>query len=219
MTIFIVLVFGSITWGQTVLISPTGDGGFETGLTPAANNWTAVNSTTDGWYVGAVPVVSAGVNCGYISSTAGVDWTYSQTSAIQHLYYDVTIPAGESKITLTFKWKVMGEGTTTSDWDNMKVFFALSSAIGVPVANTAISSTYQISGVGAVNGMYKLNSTAWNSETIMLTGIPGSTYRLVFSWKSDGSGIYNPPASIDEVSLTSELPIPYTAFIPLIIPC
>ncbi|MBP8040816.1 MAG: hypothetical protein KAZ36_02775, partial [Bacteroidales bacterium] len=208
MTIFIVLVFGSITWGQTVLISPTGDGGFETGLTPAANNWTAVNSTTDGWYVGAVPVVSAGVNCGYISSTAGVDWTYSQTSAIQHLYYDVTIPAGESKITLTFKWKVMGEGTTTSDWDNMKVFFALSSAIGVPVANTAISSTYQISGVGAVNGMYKLNSTAWNSETIMLTGIPGSTYRLVFSWKSDGSGIYNPPASIDEVSLTSEAPDP-----------
>lgn len=197
-----------LTYGQTILISPTGDGGFETGATPAANNWTAVNSSTDGWYVGAVPVVSAGVNCAYISSTAGAAWTYSQISVIQHVYYDVTIPAGESKIKLTFKWKATGEGSTTSDWDNMKVFFGLSSSVGVPVANTAVSSTYQISGAGAISGMYKLNSAAWNSETINLTGTPGSTYRLVFSWKSDASTIANPPTAIDEVSLVSSTPDP-----------
>ncbi len=201
------LAFG-VSFGQTVLISNVGNGGFENGTTPAANGWTAVNSATDGWYVGAAPVVSNGTNCGFISSTAGTDWTYSQVSVTQHIYYDVTIPAGESKLALTFKWKVGGEGTTTSDWDNMKVFFGTVTNIGTPVANTAISATYQISGPGAVSGMYKLSSAAWNTETINLIGIPGETYRLVFSWKSDVSYIANPPAAIDDVLLLSTAPDP-----------
>lgn len=211
MFLFFALTFTGITYGQTTLISPTGDGGFETGGTPVLNNWTAVNSATDGWYVGAVPGVSAGSNCGYISSNGGVAWTYSQTSVIQHIYYDFTIPANESKLALTFKWKVGGEGGTTSDWDNMKVFFGTTAAIGLPVANTAINATYRISGAGAVSGMYKLSSASWNSETINLTGTPGETYRLVFSWKSDISDIANPPAALDEVSLVSSSPVPADA--------
>lgn len=188
---------------RAVLIDPTGDGGFENGSTPAANNWTAVNSTIDAWSVGNGTAPSAGANCGYISSTNGATWAYSQLSVIQHIYYDVTLPAGEPKVTLTFKWKAGGEGTGTSDWDNMKVFWGLVSAMGTPVANTAVLATYQVSGPGANNGMYKLISTAWNSETITMLGTPGQTYRLVFSWKSDVSDIANPPAAIDEVSLTS----------------
>ncbi len=192
---------------QTVLIDPAGNGGFESGGTPAANNWTVVNSTVDSWIVGTGSGVSAGINSAYTSSTPSgiMDWSYSQLSTIQHLYYDVTIPAGESKVTLLFKWKVGGEGTTTSDWDNMKVFWGLASGI-TPVANTAISSTFQVSGPGAVSGMYKLNSAAYNAETIIFAGVPGSTYRLVFSWKSDGSTIAPPPAAIDEVSLVSSIP-------------
>jgi len=193
--------------GQTVLIDPDGDGGFENGATPVLNNWTAVNSSTDEWVVGDVPTPSDGVNCAYVSSDGGTSWLYSQVSTIQHLYYDVTIPTGEPKLTLTFKWKVGGEGSGTSDWDNMKVFYGLASSIS-PAANTAIGAGFQVSGSGAVSGMYKLNSASWNSETITLTGIPGSTYRLVFSWKSDVSDIVNPPASIDEVSLTSEPTVP-----------
>jgi hypothetical protein len=77
----------------------------------------------------------------------------------------------------------------------------------VPVANTAIGAGFQVSGTGAVSGMYKLSSTAYSTSTISLTGIPGTTYRLVFSWKSDGSDIANPPAAIDEVSLISRQPI------------
>ena len=206
--LLITTVMAAIVNGQTTLISPTGNGGFENGITPAANGWTAVNSTTDNWIVGTAPVVSAGTNCGYISSTplTTQTWTYSQLSVIQHLYTDVTIPAGETKVTLSFKWKVGGEGTTTSDWDNMKVFWGVASSMGVPVANTGVSAGFQVSGPGAVSGMYKLSSAAYNSETINLTGVSGTTYRLVFSWKSDGSTIANPPAAIDEVSLVSAAP-------------
>jgi hypothetical protein len=93
----------------------------------------------------------------------------------------------------------------------LKVFWGLSSSIGAPVANTAISSTFQVSGTGATNGMYKLNSSAWNTSTIGFQGIPGQTYRLVFSWKSDGSTIANPPAAVDEINLVSNAPITYSA--------
>jgi hypothetical protein len=208
----IFFLWSSVGWGQTTLISPTGDGGFETGTTFAANGWTAVNSSTDSWIVGTTPGTSAGTNCAFISSTPSTTqtWTYSQNSVVQHLYKDVTIPVGESVVNLTFKWKVGGEGTTTSDWDNLKVFWGTTSSLGIPTANTAISSTYQISGNGAISGMYKLSSASYSSSTIALTGIPGTTYRLVFSWKTDGTDIANPPAAIDEISLTSSAPSSYT---------
>jgi trimeric autotransporter adhesin len=198
---------------QTVLINPTGDGGFETGTTFAANNWTVVNSSTDGWVLGTTPVSttiptpgpSAGTNGAYISSTTAASpptWTYSQISTIQHAYYTITIPASDTKGTLSFKWKVGGEGTTTSDWDNLKVFL-IPSSVYTPVANIGVPATNQLSGPGAVSGMYKLSSTAYNAETINVPVIGGTTYKLIFSWKSDGSTIANPPAAIDEVSFTT----------------
>jgi gliding motility-associated-like protein len=189
--------------GQTTLISPTGAGGFENGSTFAANGWTTVNPTTDTWSLGNVPVSASGSNCAYVSANGGTSWTYSQTSVFNHIYRDVTIPAGETKVVLSFKWKVGGEGTTTSDWDNMKVFIAPTTL--TPLATAAVTGAIQLSGPGATSGMYKLSSTNWNTETITFSASPG-TYRLIFSWKSDSLYIVNPPAAIDDISLTSGLP-------------
>ena len=203
------MAIGQKTFSQTTLISPTGDGGFENGATLAANGWTSVNSSADSWFIGSVPLVSNGSRCAYITSTptTTASWTYSQISTVQHLYYDVTIPVGESIVTMSFKWKAGGEGSTTSDWDNLKIFWGSVANIGVPVANTALSATYQVSGTGATSGMYKLSSTLYNNGTISLSGIPGTTYRLVLSWKSDIADIVNPPAAVDEISLVSRVPL------------
>src|SRR5574343_420127 len=204
LTLFLIVFGISFSSAQTTLISPSGDGGFENGSTFAANGWTAVNASTDGWVIGSVPVVSAGTNCGYVSANGGTSWTYSQLSTYTHIYKDFTIPAGENVLTLKFKWKATGEGTTTSDWDNMKVFVAPTTV--VPVNTAAVTGATQLSGSGAISGMYKLNSAAWNSETIVLSGTPGTTYRLIFSWKSDGSTIANPPSALDEIELISRAP-------------
>jgi len=59
--------------------------------------------------------------------------------------------------------------------------------------------------------MYKLSSAAYNTSLIGAAGVAGTTYRLCFSWKSDGSDIVNPPAAIDEVSLTASAPSTFTA--------
>jgi hypothetical protein len=216
LSMIVVAFFASISMqGQTTLISPTGDGGFENGSTFAANGWTVVNSSTDSWVLDAVPAASNGARCAYISSTPSTTatWTYSQFSVVQHMYYDVTIPANQSVVTLSFKWKAGGEGSGTSDYDNLKVFWSTVTNIGVPVANTAISSTYQVSGAGSTSGMYKLSSSAYNSETISFSGIPGTTYRLVLSWKSDSSDVANPPAAVDEISLISRAPGTFTSIV------
>ena len=167
------MMFVGSSFAQTTLIDPTTDGGFEIGATPAASGWTAVNGAPDSWIVGTGAAVSAGTNAAYIAN--GTTWTYSQISTIQHLYKDIAIPAGNTKLALSFKWKVGGEGSGTSDWDNMKVFLAPTTV--TPTLATAIPVANQISGAGAVSAMYKLNSAAYNSETINVSVIPGTTYR------------------------------------------
>jgi len=195
------------SWGQSILLSPTGDGGFENGSTPAANGWTALTNqinNVDTWAVGTVPVVSAGTRCGYVTSDNGVSWTYSEVGypgsfSIIHLYHNVTLPAGESVAIISFKWKAMGEGIGAYEGDNLKVFFSPTN----PSAGNPVSSAYQ---VGAAS--YNLNSAAWNSvNNITVTGTPGSTYRLIFSWYSSSANIVNPPAALDEVSVTSYAPV------------
>ncbi len=204
LTLTSLVMFTSNGNAQTVLIDPAGAGGFELGADMAANGWTAVNAATDGWFVGNAPVVATGNNCGFVSSTGGVGWAYSQVSVFNHMYRDITIPANESKVTLSFKWKAGGEGGTTSDWDNMKVFLAPTTT--VPTSTAAVTGATQLSGPGAVSGMYKLNSAAWNNETITFSGVPGTTYRLIFQWKSDGTDIVNPPAALDDISVVTSLP-------------
>ena len=201
-TAFLVSNAGAIA--QTTLIDPNGAGGFELGASMSSNGWTAVNAATDGWFVGNAPVSATGTNCGFVSAGGGTTWTYSQINTFTHIYRDITIPANESKVTLSFKWKAGGEGTTTSDWDNMKVFLAPTTF--VPTTAAGVTGATQLSGPGATSGMYKLNSAAWNNETIVFSGIPGTTYRLIFSWKSDGFDIVNPPAALDDISVVSSQP-------------
>lgn len=196
-----------ITWGvtgQTTLINPASDGGFENGATFSDNGWNAVNASTDGWVVGATPVQASGNNCAYVSANGGAAWTYSQFSTYTHVYKDFTVPVGENKIALNFKWKANGEGTTTSDYDNLKIFLAPTTY--VPTTSAAVSGAIQLIGPGATSGMYKLNAGSWNNETINFLGIPGTSYRLIFQWKSDSSTIGNPPAALDDVSLITTAP-------------
>ena len=100
---------------QTVLISPTGNGGFESGTTFAANGWTVANAASgNSWAVGTA-AVSAGARGAYISNNSGTSNNYtnfgllSSASRTVHFYRDVTFPAGQTSITLSFKWRCAGE--------------------------------------------------------------------------------------------------------------
>ncbi|MEP7127374.1 MAG: T9SS type A sorting domain-containing protein [Chitinophagales bacterium] len=186
----------SFVYGQsTTLISSTGNGGFETGTTFAANGWTEVNGTPlNKWYVGTQPSGYTGLRCAYISkAVAGAGTAYSLNQlAVVHFYRDVTFPAGQDLATLTFKWKCNGE----SNLDYLKVYL-------VPTTTTPAAGVQLIS--GQFGTTYNLNPSSWTSTTITVCGVAGTTQRLVFSWTNDATSGAQPPAEVDDISLVSSV--------------
>jgi hypothetical protein len=190
------LFCGSL-FAQTTLISPTGDGGFETGSGFSPNNWTAVNGAyTNKWVVSSTATAGfSGARCAYVSNSAGPTYnhTFTNSSAsIVHFYRDVTFPANQGLISLTFNY--IGRGDAGGN-DNVKVFIVPIST--TPVAGTALTSTL-------IGGPYSGN-TAWQSASISLPcSYSGQTLRLVFSWENNASNGNSPPGGIDNVSLTCQ---------------
>src|SRR6476659_9898721 len=79
---------------STTLNSSTGDGGFETGTTLAANNWVSVNGTqANYWTVGTGATGYTGARCVFATSS-GVIKNYNHISgSVVHFYKDITFPA------------------------------------------------------------------------------------------------------------------------------
>ncbi len=209
-----------ISNAQTVLINPTAEGGFELGPTFADNGWTSVNTAvTNGsqWYLGSTTLTNGsytfaptGVNAAYASSDLGLTWAYqtSGASSASHFYRDVTFPAGETAMNLSFRFNANGEST----YDDIHVYLCpttLTPAVNQPTG-TSTTPTWTGTGTPIYMGRYNLLSAGSGS----LVNLPLSpvivgncsapaTWRLVFTWKNDGSGGTNPPAAIDDISLIS----------------
>uniref|UniRef100_UPI004049E8FE hypothetical protein n=1 Tax=Flavobacterium sp. TaxID=239 RepID=UPI004049E8FE len=181
-------------FAQTTLISPTiNNGGFESNLT----GWSVAQTGVErgAWYSGTATAY-AGTRSAYISDNTGTTNTYTGTQArVQHLYRQVTFPAGETNINLSFYWKGEGEGSF-SDWDNLKVFVSST----IPTAGTSNATLDQ---VGA--SWYNQQTTWQNASITLPASLAGTTRYLIFQWKHDGSGTYDPPAAIDNITLTSQI--------------
>lgn len=198
---------------QTTIIDSTTDGGFESGTTFAANNWsnTAGSAAQNQWVIddGATSGFS-GLRCAYVSNNSGANpppHTYTNTTTrISHIYRDITIPVGESDITLNFDWILDGE----SIFDYMRVWI-------VPQSYTPTYGT-QITAVGAAPtgnvqlGMDMSEQNTWTNTSYQLpTSYENTSVRLVFEWINDGSLGDNPPAAVDNISLISDINTSYCA--------
>jgi len=190
---------------QTTIISPTGDGGFETGATFGTNNWTnnaPANTSRNQWEVGTGATGYTGLRAGYITNSAGTSThAYSLgTARVAHFHRDITIPAGQTQIILTFNWKGVGEST-----DKLSVWVVPTTV--TPAYGTAItaSGTAPTGNVKISGDLY--GQSAWNSASYNLpSNYAGTTVRIVFEWVNDGSGGTQPPAAIDNISLVSSAP-------------
>jgi len=182
-------------YSQTILVNATTNGGFESGTTFAANGWTVVNgSQTNKWFVGSTGVPFAGTRCAYISNNGtGSTYNYINATSVVHFYRDITFPAGETNIQLSFRWKGQGE----SCCDYLKVFLVPTST--TPVAGTQLTSG-QIGGNLNMQGAYQL------ANFILPCSAAGTTMRLVFSWRNNGYIGTQPPGAIDNIQVTSALP-------------
>lgn len=191
-TLFLLcLISFQFATGQTTLINPAADGGFENGTTWAVNNWTVVNGAqTNQWWVGTAATGYTGARCAYIG-TASTNNTYSTgASTVAHFYRDITFPAGQPNVTLSFNWKGYGE----SGFDYMRVYL-------VPTTTTPVAGT--LPATGQLGGDFNMSGT-WQTATLGLPcNVAGTTMRLIFSWRNDASIGSDPPACIDNISLVS----------------
>jgi hypothetical protein len=209
--IIAVLLWAGSSRAQTTLISPTGDGGFENGTTFAANGWTESNSANNPWVVGTYVSTPPFVNrSAYVSNDGGATNNYTNTlSALNYIYRDVVIPSGQTAIILTFNWECYGE----SSYDMIQIFVGPTSI--VPIGTT----TYPGSGLSNVPagiagatfiGAFQLQSTIQTATFFIPGSFAGTTMRLIIAWKDDTSGGTAPGGSLDNISLTSQTPVPMT---------
>lgn len=209
--VIFLLFVATFVQGQTTLISPTGDGGFENGGTFASNGWTVSNSANNPWFVGPGAAPIAGVpfagNRAYVSdSPTGVTTNYNTANpCINYFYRDVSVPAGETKLNLTFNSLTQGE----NNWDMWQVFVAPTTTTPLGVA-THPGSTGTLVPTALTGATYIGNSAPNASIQNVILNLPpnlaGTTFRLIFAWKSDTSSGTQPPASIDNISLVSAIP-------------
>jgi hypothetical protein len=206
-------LFASVSMqGQTTLISPTGDGGFQTGSTFAANGWTNSSSANNPWIIGtAVTSAPFSGNSAYISNN-GVANAYTDINNSSNFFWrDVTVPAGETAITLSFNWICQGEST----WDNWQVFYAPTTV--VPTGSTThpgSGATNVPAGIAGATwlGNGNLQGTVQTATIYLPASLAGTTFRLIFHWKNDSGGT-QPPASIDNISLISRAPGTFTSIV------
>ena len=175
----------------------------DTTLTNAG--WEVVNGTQNNqWTVGSAE--SNGTpKALYVSNDNGATNAYTNTGiSITYAYRDVILPAGQ--YALTYDWKANGEST----WDYLRAWLVPASQMPtagfLPDGSTS-TSTFNSSGVApagwiSIDGGVKLNQmTSWQTYEEELN-IPAGTYHLLFMWANDGGGGTNPPAAIDNVSLS-----------------
>lgn len=191
---------------QTTIINPnnnTGtsgaDGSFQNATnTLPANGWTVVNGATNRWFAGTQSFC-VGTKGAYVGTAAGNNNYTITTADISHFYDDVTFPAGQTCITLTFNWKGQGE----SGWDGLRIY--LGSTAVTPVANTMFT-TSDASAVQLGNTWYNMQAACGSTTITIPASNAGTTKRLVFSWQNDASIGTTPAATIDAISLVASNP-------------
>jgi hypothetical protein len=162
-----------------------------------SNDFTLLNGTqANKWAYGSATGNAA--NSIYVSNDNGTTNSYAiGTTSVVQAYRDFTIPAGTTAATpatLSFDWKAMGE----SCCDYIRVWL-------VPTSFTPTPGTQIGAGTGRIQlGGNLTQQTAWQSysnTTVNLASFAGTTMRLVFEWRNDGSVGTQPPGAIDNINL------------------
>jgi hypothetical protein len=197
MFLWMCLMVSAASFGQITLISPTGDGGFETGNTFALNSWNVAQGalTARVWQIGTGQAGYTGNRAAFIGNSA-TNVGANGAARVVHLYKSITVPAGATNLALSFKYK-----QAVSDFAGGTYYDYIRVSVGaVPVNGTDPAGTIFF-------GPYpSANVTSFTNQTATLpNSIAGTTTNLIFTFNSDDV-TPNGYGAIDDVSLTYTLP-------------
>ena len=157
-------------------------------------SWCFYHNGVNQWNIGtALNTTDGGSNALYISNDNGLTNYYDVNSAsTSWAYRDIDFGTFQ-EYTMTFNVKNMGESTS---YDYLKIY------LGPPaqVQNTASSTGSTLQGATLVGSWANLDTWAPVSVNIpsSFTGIQ----RLYLLWWNDASSGTNPPAAIDDITIT-----------------
>ncbi|MBR1513997.1 MAG: fibronectin type III domain-containing protein [Bacteroidales bacterium] len=161
------------------------------------NDWTLANGTYVNQWCWGSATNNGGAKALYISDDNGASNNYSHSALV--VYASKLFGFAQGTYTFSFDWKANGE----SSYDFLRVAL-------VPGDKTFTAGGSLLSGVTAstlpdtwiaLDGGSKLNqSNDWQTK-VTETALSG-TYTMVFLWRNDGGGGSQPPAAIDNISIS-----------------
>jgi len=162
-----------------------------------SDNWVFENGT-NGWYAGR-STNNGGARSLYISYDMGVSNYYSGGSDNTSYAYFTFNVEQTSIVNMSFDWKCEGEST----YDYMRAFIVPASIFPsfTAGATNGIGTSGRPSYWIAVDDGKMNGSSSWNTMSKNVTLNQG-LYYAVFYWCNDNSVQYQPPAAIDNVSVS-----------------
>ena len=183
--------------------------------TDEQNAWYLSNGTaTNKWFIGsAVNTNPITGNSLYISNTAGTTNAYSDVDESYCTASREIEFTGANSYTLEFDIKMGGEGSALDSdpyaFDYIKIFL-VDQTTSYTASNSSSWSDHEVA-QGAVysqNGMYFYCNEDNPNQIVHITiilpyqGEAGTVKKLIFGWVNDNSGGEQPPACIDNISIS-----------------
>ena len=189
-------VFTTTREALTVNASHPYEQDFET-----TNDWGFANGTlTNQWCWGSA-TDNGGSKAMYISNDNGTSNAYTLSSTTV-VYASKLFAFEQGTYTFVFDWKAYGE-SGYSEYDYLRVAlvsgdmdFTAGTTLPQDLNATSLPSSWI-----ALDGGHQLNkSSEWQAQTAEAT--VSGTYTMVFVWRNDSGGGDQPPAAIDNISIS-----------------
>lgn len=167
----------------------------------ANNDWGFINgSQTNQWSWGSA-TNNGGTKSIYISNDNGTSYSYTVNSTTV-VFASKLLNFAQGTYTFSFNWQAKGEGSSYNQYDYLRAVLA--------PGDVEFTAGSLPSGVGyktlpdtwiALDGGQQLNlQEGWQSQTAEAS--VSGTYTMVFIWRNDSSGGNQPPAAIDNISIS-----------------
>ena len=152
---------------------------------------------TSQWYIGPATGTDEYTNPGnvhslYISDNQGVSNHYSGGESYAYAVLNATFPVSQMEYHLGFDFKVNGEPGYYADYDFFSVYLV--------DGDVVLPTNQEPSGQSLLYHITGYNS--WGHADLLLPNVSGTTKKIVFYWENDGYIYQNPPAAVDNITIT-----------------
>ena len=196
---------GSNRWSQKLHFKTTSkptavEDGWSDDFEGATCGWELFNGELTNKWTWGTATNNGGTHALYISNDGGTNNTYN-TSSSTMVYAAKLLTFTEGTFDFSYDWRADGEGN--HDYLRVALIPATVSLTAGTSVPEGLGTTTLPTGWIALDGGSKLNLvTAWQSKVATIDVATAGNYYLVFAWCNDGGVGNNPPAAIDNVSIS-----------------